>query len=66
MIYRAKRYVPHLSNYAAAAGGRSFPSAAGYHTSKTFFTDDEGVYLLDNRDSPACTDRAADGCDRSR
>jgi hypothetical protein len=66
MIYRAKRYAPHLSNYAAAAGGRSFPSAAGYHTSKTFFTDDEGVYLLDNRDSPACTDRAADGCDRSR
>jgi hypothetical protein len=61
MIYRAKRYAPHLSNYAAAAGGHSFPSAAGYHTSKTFFTDDEGVYLLDNRDSPACTDRAADG-----
>jgi hypothetical protein len=61
MIYRAKLYAPHLSNYSAAAGGRSFPSAAGYHTSKTFFTDDEDVYLLDNRDSPACADRAPDG-----
>ena len=61
MIYRAKLYAPHLSNYSAAAGGRSFPSAAGFHTSKTFFTDDEGVYLLDNRDSPACGDRAPDG-----
>jgi hypothetical protein len=27
--------------------GRSF-SAAGFHTSKTFFTDDDGVYVLDN------------------
>jgi hypothetical protein len=41
MIYRAKRYAPHLSNYSGAAGGRSFPSAAGFHTSNTFFTDDE-------------------------
>jgi len=61
MIYRAKRYAPHLSNYSGAAGGRSFPSAAGFHTSNAFFTDDEGVYLLDNRDSPACADRAPDG-----
>ncbi|MDX5436191.1 MAG: hypothetical protein LPK03_03310, partial [Pontibacter sp.] len=29
MIYRAQRYAPHLSNYAGAAGGRTFPSAAG-------------------------------------
>ena len=56
MICRAKLYAPHLSNYSAAAGGRSFPSAAGFHTSKTFFTDDEGVYLLDNRDSSACAE----------
>jgi hypothetical protein len=35
-------YAPHLSNYAAAAGGRVFPSAAGFHTSQIFFTDDEG------------------------
>jgi hypothetical protein len=61
MIYRAQLYAPHLSNYAGAAGGRIFPSAAGFHTSKTFFTDDEGVYVLENRDAPACGDRDADG-----
>ncbi|MBW7468656.1 hypothetical protein K0O23_16385 [Pontibacter aydingkolensis] len=61
MIQRAQRYAPHLSNYAAAAGGRTFPSAAGFHTSKTFFTDDEGVYVLDNRDAPAAADRNQDG-----
>ena len=53
LIYRARRYAPHLSNYAAAAGGRTFPSSAGFHTSMTFFTDDEGLYLLDVRDAPA-------------
>ena len=46
MIFRAELYAPHLSNYAGAASGRSFPSAAGFHTSKIFFTDDEGVYVL--------------------
>jgi hypothetical protein len=61
MIYRAQRYAPHLSNYAAAAGGRTFPSAAGFHTSMTFFTDDTGVYVLNNRGAPASADRAADG-----
>ena len=40
MIYRGQIYAPHLSNYAGAAGGRVFPSAAGFHTSQTFFTDD--------------------------
>lgn len=60
MIYRAQRYAPHLSNYAGAAGGRTFPSAAGFHTSKTFFTDDEGVYVLETRDAPAA-ERGADG-----
>ena len=58
MLYRAKLYAPHLSNYSGAAGGRSFPSAAGFHTSNVFFTDDEGVYFLDNRDAPACAERA--------
>lgn len=53
MIYRAKLYAPYLSNYAGSAGGRTFPSAAGFHTSMTFFTDDEGVYVLDCRDAPA-------------
>ena len=61
MIYRAARYAPHLSNYAGAAGGRVFPSAAGFHTSQTFFTDDEGVYILDMRDAPAFADRKHDG-----
>ncbi len=56
MIQRAQLYAPHLSNYAAAAGGRTFPSAAGFHTSKTFFTDDDGVYVLDVRDTPAIHD----------
>lgn len=61
MIYRAARYAPHLSNYAGSAGGRVFPSSAGFHTSQTFFTDDEGVYMLDMRDAPACDDRAENG-----
>jgi hypothetical protein len=61
MIYRAALYAPHISNYAGAAGGRVFPSAAGFHTSQLFFTDDDGVYLLDMRDAPACADRADDG-----
>jgi hypothetical protein len=61
MIYRAQIYAPHLSNYAGAAGGRVFPSAAGFHTSQTFFTDDDGLYLLEMRDAPAFADRAVDG-----
>jgi len=61
MIYRGDPYRPHLSNYAGAAGGRSFPSAAGFQTSTTFFTDDEGVYALDMRDSPAFSERDPDG-----
>jgi hypothetical protein len=61
MIHRAQRYAPHLSNYAGAAGGRTFPSGAGFHTSQLFFTDDAGVYLLENRDAPAAADREADG-----
>lgn len=61
MIYRGAQYAPHLSNYAGAAGGRIFPSAAGFHTSQIFFTDDEGVYVLDMRDAPAFADRKDDG-----
>ncbi len=61
MIYRAERYAPYLSNYGGAAGGRTFPSAAGFHTSMTFFTDDEGVYVLDDRDAPAFGERRPDG-----
>jgi len=61
LIYRAARYAPYLSNYAGAAGGRVFPSAAGFHTSQTFFTDDDGVYVLEMRDAQAFSDRADDG-----
>jgi hypothetical protein len=61
MIYRGAQYAPHLSNYTGAASGRVFPSAAGFHTSMTFFTDDEGVYVLDSRDAPAAAERARDG-----
>lgn len=61
MIHRGKLYAPHLSNYSGAAGGRVFPSAAGFETSKTFFTNDDGVYLLDVRDAPALTNKNNDG-----
>ncbi len=61
MIFRAARYAPHLSSYAGAAGGRTFPSSAGFHTSQIFFTDDDGVYVLDTRDAPAFAERAGDG-----
>jgi len=61
LIYRGETYVPHLSNYAAAAGGRVFPSAAGFHTSKTFFTDDAGLYVLEMRDAPAFEERDPSG-----
>lgn len=50
-------YAPHLPNYSAAAGGRTFPSAAGFHTSEIFFTDDEGVYFFETRDAPALVDK---------
>jgi hypothetical protein len=52
MMHNA-RYAPHLPNYACAAGGRTFPSAAGFHTAEVFFTDDEGAYLFETRDAPA-------------
>jgi hypothetical protein len=61
MITRHARYAPHLSNYSAAAGGRTFPSAAGFHTSELFFTDDDGVYLLATRDAPALAPKSAQG-----
>lgn len=61
MIYRAARYAPCLSNYAGSAGGRVYPSSAGFHTSQVFFTDDEGVYLLEMRDASAFSDRSDAG-----
>ena len=61
MIHRAARYAPDLSTYSGAASGRTFPSAAGFHTSQTFFTDDTGVYLLDARDARPFAERSAKG-----
>jgi hypothetical protein len=61
MITRHARYAPHLSNYSSAAGGRTFPSAAGFHTSEIFFTDDNGVYFFGTRDAPALAERSEDG-----
>jgi hypothetical protein len=57
MITRNARYAPHLANYSGAAGGRTFPSAAGFHTSEIFFTDDQGVYFFPMRDAPALVER---------
>ncbi|WP_135611583.1 hypothetical protein [Methanococcoides sp. AM1] len=61
MIMRGEVYVPDLSNYAGSAGGRTFPSAAGFHTSEIFFTDDDGVYIFETRDAPALDEPAEDG-----
>ncbi|HZS86191.1 MAG TPA: hypothetical protein VFE42_01710 [Chloroflexota bacterium] len=60
-ITRHDRYAPHLSNYPAAAGGRTFPSAAGFHTAELFFTDDSGTYIFETRDAPAMGERQPDG-----
>jgi hypothetical protein len=57
MIYRDDSYAPHLSNYSAAAGGRTFPSPAGWEISDFFYTDDQGVYYLPTRDSPSLMER---------
>jgi hypothetical protein len=60
-ITRHDRYAPHLANYPGAAGGRTFPSAAGFHTIQHFFTDDTGTYFFPTRDAPALGERDAEG-----
>jgi hypothetical protein len=52
---------PGVPSYAAVAGGRTFPAAAGWHTSELFFSDDDGVYRFATRDAPALVERARDG-----
>ena len=59
-ITRHARYAPHLSNYAAGAAGRTFPSAAGFHTAELFFTDDAGLWFFPTRDAGALVDPAAE------
>ena len=63
-ITRNATYAPHFPNYAGAAGGRTFPSAAGFHTTEIFFTDDNGVYLFETRDAPKLVDREPDDARR--
>jgi hypothetical protein len=59
-ITRHSRYAPHPSNYAGAAAGRTFPSAAGFHTAELFFTDDSGTYFFPTRDAGALVDASAE------
>ena len=59
-ITRHARYAPHVSNYAGGAAGRTFPSAAGFHTAELFFTDDSGLYFFPTRDAGALVDPAAE------
>lgn len=63
MITYNALYAPHLANYAGAAGGRTFPSAAGFHTSNLFFTNDAGTYYFDTRDAPSLAERDGDQVD---
>ncbi|MFI6173773.1 hypothetical protein ACIBCN_43870 [Nocardia sp. NPDC051052] len=44
-------YAPAWPNYNGSATGRTFGSAAGFHTSEFFFTDDSGTYFLPTRDA---------------
>ncbi|MEO9174917.1 MAG: hypothetical protein ABI317_05330 [Gaiellales bacterium] len=59
-ITRHARYAPHLANYAGGAAGRTFPSAAGFHTVELFFTDDSGTYFFPTRDAGALVDPAVE------
>lgn len=44
-------YVPALPNYSLHAGGRTFPSAAGFEIAEFFFTDESGTYYLPTREA---------------
>jgi hypothetical protein len=61
LIPHNPRYLPHIPNYAGTAGGRTFPSAAGFHTSEFFYTDDHGAYFLPTRDAPSLVERDEEG-----
>jgi len=49
-ITRHPGYQPQFPNYSGSAIGRTFPSAAGFHTTQFFFSDDSGTYYLPTRD----------------
>jgi hypothetical protein len=61
LIPHNHNYLPNIPNYAAAAGGRTFPSGAGFHTTEFFFTDDNGTYFFPTRDAPSLLERGTDG-----
>ena len=61
LIPHNRNYIPNIPNYAGAAGGRTFPSAAGFQITEFFFTDDKGVYFMPTRDMPAIDAKAAHG-----
>jgi hypothetical protein len=61
LIAHNAHYAPHLPNYAGGAGGRTFPSPAGFQISELFYTDDTGVYFVPTRDAPALGERDAQG-----
>lgn len=56
-----RHYLPNIPNYAGAAGGRTFPSAAGFQITEFFYTDDDGVYFMPTRDMPAVDAKAENG-----
>ncbi|MEZ4735650.1 MAG: hypothetical protein R3E79_51830 [Caldilineaceae bacterium] len=61
LLPRQRLDLPHVANYPAAAGGRTIPSAAGWHTTELFYTDDTGVYFFATRDAPALAEPSEDG-----
>ena len=61
LIPHNRFYMPKIPNYAGAAGGRTFPSSAGFHTSEIFYTDDDGVYFFPTRDMGAAKARNDNG-----
>lgn len=61
LIPHNRNYLPKIPNYAGAAGGRTFPSAAGFHTTDFFYTDDNGVYFLSTKDMHASAARNSAG-----
>lgn len=56
-----RNYLPNIPNYAGAAGGRTFPSCAGFQITEFFYTDDNGVYFLPTRDMPAVNATTEEG-----
>lgn len=59
-ISRHPGYAPKFPNYSGSAIGRTFPSAAGFHTTQFFFTDDSGTYFLPTRDEVLETQLGSD------